>query len=162
MEVEDKKNIIIRELPYGVTTGSLIESIIKAADKGKIKIKQVSDNTAKDVEILIELQSGVSPQVTIDALYAFTQCEFSVSPNACVIVDDKPVFLKVNELLRISTEHAKYLLLKELEIKKSEILEKWHLSSLEKIFIENRIYRDIEECNSFEAVIETIRKSSCF
>ena len=158
MEVEDKKNIIIRELPYCVTTGSLIESIIKAADKGKIKIKQVSDNTAKDVEILIELQSGVSPQVTIDALYAFTQCEFSVSPNACVIVDDKPVFLKVNELLRISTEHAKYLLLKELEIKKSEILEKWHLSSLEKIFIENRIYRDIEECNSFEAVIETIHK----
>ena len=158
IEVEDKKFLLIKELPYGVTTTSLIDSIVKAADKGKIKIKHIHDNTAADVEIKIELQPGVSPEVTMDALYAFSNCEVSISPNACVIVDNKPIFLKVNELLRISTEHTKQLLLRELEIKKQDILEKWHLISLEKIFIENRIYRDIEECPDFESVIEAIDK----
>ncbi|MBK9271110.1 MAG: DNA gyrase/topoisomerase IV subunit A [Saprospiraceae bacterium] len=156
IEVEDKKNLVIRELPFSITTTSLIESIVKASEKGKIKIKQVSDNTAKDVEIRIELQPGISPEVTIDALYAFTQCEVSISPNACVIVDDKPMFLSVQDILKISTENSRSLLGKELQIKKSELLEKWHLTSLEKIFIENRIYRDIEECKSWEEVLEVI------
>lgn len=156
IDIEDKKNLIIRELPYGVTTGSMIESIVKAADKGKIKIKQISDHTAKDVEIRIELQPGVSPEVSIDALYAFTHCETSISPNACVIVEDKPMFLSVNEILKRSAAHTRYLLGRELEIKQGELEEKWHLTSLEKIFIENKIYRDIEECTSFEQVIEVI------
>ncbi len=156
IEVEDKKYLVIKELPFGVTTTSLIDSIVKAAEKGKIKIKHVNDNTAKDVEIKIELQPGVSPEVTIDALYAFSNCEVSISPNACVIINDKPIFLKVNELLKISTEQTKSFLLRELEIKKKDILEKWHLISLEKIFIENRIYRDIEECPDFESVIVAI------
>lgn len=158
IDLEDKKNLVIRELPYGVTTASLIESIVKASDKGKIKIKQISDNTARDVEIRIELQPGVSPEVTMDALFAFTHCEVSISPNACVIVDDKPRFLSVNEILKISAQHTRYLLGRELEIKKSELLEKWHLTSLEKIFIENRIYRDIEECTSFDQVLDVIEK----
>lgn len=152
----DKSTLNIVELPYGVTTNSLIESILKANDKGQIKIKKVSDNTAKDVEIQLELMPGVSPDVTIDALYAFTECEVSYSPNACVIVDNKPMFLSVSEILRISTLQTKELLRRELEIKKGELEEKWHNASLEKIFIENRIYRDIEECESFEAVITTI------
>ncbi len=158
IDLEDKKNLVIRELPYGVTTASLIESIVKASDKGKIKIKQISDNTARDVEIRIELQPGVSPEVTMDALFAFTHCEVSISPNACVIVDDKPRFLSVNEILKISAQHTRYLLGRELEIKKAELLEKWHLTSLEKIFIENRIYRDIEECTSFDQVLDVIEK----
>lgn len=152
----DKSTLNIVELPYGVTTNSLIESILKANDKGQIKIKKVSDNTAKDVEIQLELMPGVSPDVTIDALYAFTECEVSYSPNACVIVDNKPMFLSVSEILRISTLQTKELLRRELEIKKGELEEKWHNASLEKIFIEKRIYRDIEECESFEAVITTI------
>ncbi|MDQ3142964.1 MAG: DNA gyrase/topoisomerase IV subunit A [Bacteroidota bacterium] len=156
IDIEDKKNLIIRELPYGITTTSLIESIVKASEKGKIKIKQVSDNTAKDVEIRIELQPGVSPEVSMDALFAFTHCELSVSPNACVIVGDKPQFLPVNEILRISTENTKSLLTRELEIKKHEVLGKWHLLSLEKIFIEHKIYRQIEDSNSFEEVVVTI------
>jgi len=156
IEIEDKKMLVIREIPYGITTGSLIESIVKASEKGKIKIKQISDNTAKDVEIRIELQAGVSPEVSMDALYAFTNCEVSISPNCCVIVDDKPLFLSVNEILKISTFHTKELLQKELEIKRAELQEKWQLTSLEKIFIENRIYRDIEECTSFEQVLEVI------
>lgn len=156
IEIEDKKMLVIREIPYGITTGSLIESIVKASEKGKIKIKQISDNTAKDVEIRIELQAGVSPEVSLDALYAFTNCEVSISPNCCVIVDNKPLFLSVNEILKISTFHTKDLLQKELEIKRSELQEKWQLTSLEKIFIENRIYRDIEECTSFEQVLEVI------
>jgi topoisomerase IV subunit A len=158
IEVEDKKTLIIRELPFGVTTGNLIESIVKASEKGKIKIKQVSDNTAKDVEIRIELQAGVSPEVTIDALYAFTNCEVSISPNACVIVDNKPAFLSVNEILKISTFHTKDLLEKELLIKRNALLEKWHLTSLEKIFIEQKVYRDIEDCTSYEQVLEVIEK----
>lgn len=155
---EDKKTLIIEELPYGVTTNSMIDSILKANEKGKIKIKKVVDNTAKDVEIVIELASGVSPDVTMDALYAFTNCEVSISPNACVIIDNKPHFITVEDMLRISTEQTKRLLELELQIKKGELEEKWHISSLEKIFITNRIYRDIEECETWEAVIETIDK----
>lgn len=156
VEQLDKNTLVIRELPYGITTGGLIESIIKANDKGKIKIKKVSDHTAENVEIQVELAPGVSPDVTVDALYAFTDCEVSISPNACVIVDNKPYFLSVSDLLRISTENAKELLRQELEIKKHELEEKWHFASLEKIFIEKRIYRDIEECETWEAVLEAI------
>lgn len=152
----DKSTLAIRELPYGVTTTSLIESIIKANDKGKIKVKKVTDNTAEHVEILVELAPGTSPDLTIDALYAFTYCEVSISPNACVIIEDKPHFLTVEEILDISTEHTKELLRRELEIRKGELLEKLHFASLEKIFIEKRIYRDIEECETWEAVLEAV------
>ena len=158
MEVVDKKNIAIREIPFGTTTGSLIESILKAQEKGKIKIKKVADNTAKDVEILIELLPGSDADVTIDALYAFTDCQYSISPNACVIVEDKPVFITVDEILRLSTERTKDLLKRELEISQAELNEKWHFSSLEKIFIEKRIYRNIEEAETWEAVLQTIDK----
>ncbi|MDX1685699.1 MAG: DNA gyrase/topoisomerase IV subunit A [Saprospiraceae bacterium] len=156
MEQVDKKTIAVRDLPYGVTTTSLIDSILKANDKGKIKIKQVTDNTAQELEILIHLGSGVSPEITMDALYAFTNCEVSISPNACVIVDEKPEFLSVEEILRRSTYKTRDYLKWELEIKRGELEEKWHNASLEKIFIENRIYREIEECESFEEVIEVI------
>ncbi len=156
IEVLDKKTLAIREIPYGVTTTSLIDSVLKANDNNKIKIKNITDNTAKDVEILINLPAGTSPNVTLDALYAFTDCEVSISPNACIITDEKPQFLGVSEILRICTERTKELLKKELEIKKGELLNKWHYSSLEKIFIENRIYRDIEECETWESVIKTI------
>ena len=158
IEQVDKSTLRITELPYGVTTNAMIDSILKANDKGQIKIKKVIDNTAKDVEIQINLASGVSPDMTIDALYAATNCEVSISPNACVIVDNKPMFLSVNDILKISTEQTKQLLGLELKIKLGELEEKWHMSSLEKIFIENRIYRDIEECETWEAVIETIDK----
>lgn len=154
----DKKTLQITEIPYGVYVADLIESIVKANDKGQIKIKKVTDKTAANVDIEIELQPGVSPDVTIDALYAFTDCEVSISPNCCVIVDNKPLFTDVNELLRISTENTKELLRMELEILKHELEEKLHFASLEKIFIENRIYRDIEECETWEAVLETIDK----
>ncbi|MEZ4987906.1 MAG: DNA gyrase subunit A [Saprospiraceae bacterium] len=154
----DNKNLVIRELPFGITTGGLIESIVKANDKGKIKIKKVTDNTAAEVEIAIELAPGVSPDLTIDALYAFSSCELSISPNACVIIEDKPHFLTVEEILRISTEHTRELLRMELEIQKKELEEKLHFASLEKIFIEKRIYRDIEECESWEEVLTTIDK----
>lgn len=157
IEIVDKNTISIRELPYGITTNSLIDNIIKANDKGKIKIKKVVDNTAKDVDIHIDLQSGISPEVTIDALYAFTNCEISISPNACVIIEDKPHFLTVTEILRTCTENTMKLLKRELEIRKAELEEKWHFASLEKIFIENRIYRDIEECETWEAVKIAIR-----
>lgn len=158
IDVVDKKNLVIRDIPFGVTTTSLMESIVKANDNNKIKIKRVIDNTARDVEVVVELPPGISPDITIDALYAFTECEVSISPNACVIIDDKPHFMSVNELLRISTHHTVGLLKRELEIRKAELSEKWHFSSLEKIFIENRIYRDIEECETWEAVIRTIDK----
>lgn len=158
IEELDKKTLFVKDVPYGVTTNQLIDSIIKANDSGKIKIKKVIDNTAKDVEVEIQLAPGVSPDKTIDALYAFTDCEVSISPNACVIVDDKPVFIGVDELLKLSTEKTKELLRQELEIKRAELEEQWHYSSIEKIFIENRIYRDIEECESFEEVIDTIWK----
>ncbi len=156
IEESDKKTLLIKDVPYGVTTNQLIDSIIKANDSGKIKIKKVIDNTAKDVEVEIQLAPGVSPDKTIDALYAFTDCEVSISPNACVIVDNKPIFIGVEELLKLSTERTKELLKQELEIKMNELEASWHASSLEKIFIEKRIYRDIEECETFEDVIDTI------
>ena len=159
MEEVDKKTIVIRELPYGVTTTNLMDSIVKANEKGKIKIKKVTDNTAADVEILVELGTNVSPSLTMDALYAFTNCEVSISPNACVIIDDKPHFMSVSEILKICTEKTKSLLKLELEIERGELEEKWHFASLEKIFIQNRIYRDIEECETWDEVITTIHKS---
>lgn len=158
IEEVDKKSIIIKDIPFGTTTTGLIDSIIKANDKGKIKIKKVVDNTAEHVEILIELAPGQSPNITIDALYAFTDCEVSISPNACVIIADKPHFITVNEILTVNTEQTVDLLKRELEIRKEELLEKILFSSLEKIFIENRIYRDIEECETWEAVIQNIDK----
>ena len=156
IEQVDKKTLAIRQLPYGVTTTQLIDSILKANDKGKIKIKKVIDNTAKDVEILVDLATGISPDLTEDALYAFTHCEVSISPNACVIIDEKPHFLTVEEILQFCTENTKDLLRQELEIRKHELEEKLHFASLEKIFIQERIYRDIEECETWEAVLETI------
>jgi len=154
----DKKIIIIKEIPFGTTTTSVMESIVKASDDGKIKIKKVIDNTAKDVEIQVHLAPGVSPDVTVDALYAFTQCQVSISPNACIVLEDKPHFMSVNEILRICTHQTMALLKRELEIRQDELMEKILFSSLEKIFIENRIYRDIEECESWEEVITTIDK----
>lgn len=154
----DKKTLIIKEIPYGTTTNSLIESIVKANDKGKIKIKKVVDNTAKEIEIQIQLAPGQSPDITKDALYKFTDCEVSISPNTCVIVDDKPKFLSVNELLKLATQQTVDLLQRELEIKQAELLEKILFASLEKIFIENRIYRDIEEAETWEDVLSRIDK----
>ena len=158
IEVKDKTTLLVQDIPYGTTTSGLIDSIIKANDKGKIKIKKVVDNTAAEVEIQIDLPTGVSPDVTIDALYAFTDCEVSISPNACIIIDETPHFLTVDEILRMSTDNTREMLRKQLEIKLAELKEKLLFSSLEKIFIENRIYRDIEECETWEAVIETIDK----
>jgi topoisomerase-4 subunit A len=145
IEEQDKKTLVIKSVPYGVTTTQLMESIVKANDAGKIKIKKVTDHTAADVEIIIELAQGISPDITIDALYAFTDCEVSISPNACVIVKDKPQFLGVKELLQIATENTKALLLKELQIKLAELQEKWHYTSLEKIFFEEKIYKELEK-----------------
>ena len=157
IEKVDKKGLVISEIPFGRTTSSLIESIVKANDRGKIKIKKIDDNTAGGVEIVIQLQSGVSPDKTIDALYAFTDCELSISPNACVITDEnKPAFVGVSDILRHNTDRTVKLLKLELEIRKAELEEEWHFSSLEKIFIEKRIYRDIEECETWEAVINAI------
>ncbi|MGV3540425.1 MAG: DNA gyrase/topoisomerase IV subunit A, partial [Rufibacter sp.] len=158
IEKVDKSMLIIRDVPYGTTTTALMESIVKASENNKIKIKKVVDNTAKDVEIQVHIPSGVSPDLTIDALYAFTDCEISISPNTCVIIEDKPRFLTVDELLQMSTVKTVRLLERELEIKLGELEDKWHQSSLEKIFIENRIYRDIEECETWEAVLEAIDK----
>jgi len=154
----DKKILLIKEIPYGTTTTSIMESIVKASEDGKIKIKKVIDNTAKDVEIQVHLAPGVSPDVTVDALFAFTSCQVSVSPNACIVMDDKPHFMSVNEILKICTMQTMALLKRELEIRRAELMEKILFSSLEKIFIENRIYRDIEECESWEDVISTIDK----
>lgn len=156
IEEHDKKTLLIKEIPFGTTTTNLIESIVKASEANKIKIKKVIDNTARDVEIEIQLPPGVSPDITIDALYAFTDCETSISPNACVIVADKPRFMSVKDMLRYNTQQTMDLLKWELEIKLGELQEKWHFSSLEKIFIENRIYRDIEECETWEAVLHAI------
>jgi topoisomerase-4 subunit A len=158
IEIVDKKTLAIKEIPFSTTTTSLMESIVKASEKGQIKVKQVVDNTAKDVEIMIHLQPGQSPEVAMDALYAFTDCEISISPNACVIVEDKPQFMTVNDILKYNTQQTVSLLKQELEIRKAELKEKILFSSLEKIFIENRIYRDIEECESWEEVISTIDK----
>lgn len=154
----DKKTLVINEIPFGTTTTSLIESIISANDKGKIKIKKVEDNTSENVEINIHLSSGVSPDVTMDALYAFTDCEVSISPNSCIIEDEKPKFIGVSEILKISTDRTLSILKQELEFQKQELLEQLHFSSLEKIFIEKKIYRDIETCETWEEVIEAIDK----
>ena len=152
----DKKTLVINEIPFSTTTTSLIESIIKANEKGKIKIKKIEDNTAADVEILVHLPPNVSPDTTIDALYAFTNCENSISPLSCTIEDNKPVFVGVSEMLKHSTDLTVNLLKKELEIQLNELEEQWHFSSLERIFIENRIYRDIEEEETWEGVIKAI------
>ncbi|MCP3660761.1 MAG: DNA gyrase/topoisomerase IV subunit A [Bacteroidetes bacterium] len=158
IEIVDKKTIAIKEVPYGITTSSLIDSILKAHQKGKIKIKNVIDNTAENVEIIIQIASNQSPQTVIDALYIFTDCEISISPNACIVINNKPIFYNVNDLLKYSTNRTKKLLSDELNIKKGELLENILFASLEKIFIENRIYRDIEECESWNEVIKTIDK----
>jgi topoisomerase-4 subunit A len=154
----DKKTLVITELPFGNTTGSLINSIIKANEKGKIKIKKIEDNTAAEVEIRIHLPAGVSPDKTIDALYSFTNCEVSISPLACIIEDNKPIFIGVNEMLKLSTNQTVNLIKQELEIQLNELEEKWHFASLERIFIENRIYRDIEEEETWQGVIQAIDK----
>jgi len=158
IEKVDKKELVITEIPFGKTTSSLIESIIKANDKGKIKIKKIDDNTAANVEIVISLMSGVSPDKTIDALYAFTDCEYSISPNTCVITENKPSFMGVSSLLKHSADRTVFLLKSELEIRLAELQDDWHYSSLERIFIEEKIYRDIEECETWESVITTIDK----
>ncbi len=157
IEQVDAKLLKITEVPFATTTSSLIDSVIKANEKGKIKIKKIEDNTAEFVEILIHLPSGVSPDKTIDALYAFSDCEISISPNACIIKNDKPYFMTVSDILKQSTAHTLGLLKAELEILLSEQQALWHFASLERIFIENKIYRDIEECETWEAVIEAIR-----
>jgi topoisomerase IV subunit A len=160
IEEVDKKTLLIKDVPYGVTTTQLMESIVKANDQGKIKIKKVTDNTAAEVEVQIDLAPGISPDITIDALYAFTDCEVSVSPNACVIVDDKPQFMGVTELLKYSAEQTKELLKKELEIKLGELQEKWHYTSLEKIFFEEKIYKELEKKHeTWDKVIEAIDKA---
>jgi topoisomerase IV subunit A len=155
---QDKNTLIISEIPFGTTTGSLIDSILKANDKGKIKVKKIEDNTAAEVEILVHLPSGISPDKTIDALYAFTNCEMSISPLACVIEDNKPIFIGVSEILKRSTHNTVQLLKQDLEIKLDELEAQWHFASLERIFIENRIYRDIEEEETWEGVIAAIDK----
>ena len=158
IESLDKNTLVIKEIPYGTNTSSLIDSILKANDKGKIKVKKIEDNTAAEVEILVHIPSGISPDKTIDALYAFTACESSISPLCCIIEDNKPIFLGVSEVLKRSTDNTLDLLKQELEIQLNELEEQWHFSSLEQIFIENRIYRDIEEEETWEGVISAIDK----
>lgn len=152
----DKNTLVVTEIPFSTNTSTLIDSVIKANEKGKIKIKKIEDNTSGEVEILIHLPVNISPDKTIDALYAFTNCEISISPLSCIIIDNKPAFLGVSEILRRSTDHTLSLLKSELEIKLEEYEEQWHFASLERIFIENRIYRDIEEEKSWEGVISAI------
>ena len=160
IEEIDKKTLAIRDVPYGITTAQLMDSIVKANDQGKIKIKKVTDNTAAVIEIQIDLAPGISPDITIDALYAFTDCEVSISPNTCVIVEQKPQFLGVHELLRISVDNTKDLLKKELEIKLGELQEKWHYTSLEKIFFEEKIYKELEKKHeTWEKVLDAIAKA---
>ena len=154
----DKNTLVINEIPHGTTTSGLIDNILKANEKGKIKVKKIEDNTAANVEIVIHLPTGISPDKTIDALYAFTDCESSISPLGCVIIDNKPHFIGVSEMLTLSTDHTLSLLKKELEVQLEELESQWHHASLERIFIENRIYRDIEEENTWEGLLEAIRK----
>lgn len=154
----DKKTLVINEIPFGTTTESVIDSILNANDKGKIKIRKIDDNTAKDVEILIHLSPGVSPDTTMDALYAFTQCEIPISANCCIIENGKPRFLGVSEILRTSTQHTLYLLKTELEIRLSELNEQLHYASIEKIFIENEVYEGIKKCRTDEEIDKAIRK----
>ena len=157
INIVDKSTLLISELPYSTTTTSLIDSIIKANDKGKIKIKKIDDNTSSKVEILIHLPSGISPDKTIDALYAFTNCEVSISPLSCIIENNKPCFLGVSEILIKSTDNTVNVLKKELEIRLQELEDQWHNFSLERIFIENKIYRDIEKEETWEGVLKAIR-----
>ena len=160
IEELDKKTLVIRDVPYGVTTTQLMESITKANDQGKIKIKKVTDVTAAEVEIQIDLATGISPDITIDALYAFTDCEISISPNACIIIDQKPHFVGATELLKYSVDHTKELLKKELEIQLKELEEKWHFTSLEKIFFEEKIYQELEKKHlNWDKVIDAIDKA---
>ena len=160
IEEQDKKTLVVKSVPYGVTTTQLMESIVRANDQGKIKIKKVTDHTAAEIEIIIELAPGISPDITIDALYAFTDCEVSISPNACVIVNKKPQFLSVKELLGIATENTKELLMRELEIKLAELQEKWHYTSLEKIFFEEKIYKELEKKHeTWDKVLAAIDKA---
>ena len=160
IEEFDKKTLLIKDVPYGVTTTGLIDSIIKANDQGKIKIKKVTDNTAAEVEVQVDLAPGISPDITIDALYAFTDCEVSISPNACVIIDKRPQFLGVKELLTASVENTKNLLKRELEIRLAELQEKWHYTSLEKIFFEEKIYKELEKKHeTWDKVILAIAKA---
>jgi len=157
IEELDKKTLVIKDVPYGVTTAQLMDSIVKANDQGKIKIKKVTDNTAAEVEIQVDLAPGISPDITIDALYAFTDCEVSISPNACVIVAHKPQFMGIHELLKISSDNTKELLKRELEIRLAELQEKWHYTSLEKIFFEEKIYKELEKKHAtWDKVIEAI------
>ncbi|HSP42379.1 MAG TPA: DNA gyrase/topoisomerase IV subunit A [Luteolibacter sp.] len=156
ISVEKKGLLRITEIPFGTTTGALMDSIVAAGEKGKIKIQKIEDNTAATADILVHLPAGADPDTTRDALFAFSDCELTISPNACVIVEGKPQFLGVSEILKRCVEQTRELLKLELEIKLGELAEKWHFSSLEKIFIENRIYRDIEECETWEAVIKAI------
>ena len=154
----NKNTLVISQIPYTTTTSSLIDSIVKANDSGKIKIKKIEDNTANDVEVLVHLPTGVSPDKTIDGLFAFTSCETSISPLGCVIENNKPLFIGVSEILKISTERTKELLKLELEYKRSDFENQWHYASLERIFIENRVYRDIENVETWKGVIEAIFK----
>ena len=154
----NKNTLVITEVPFGTTTSSLIDSILKANEKSKIRIKKIEDNTAAEVEILVHLPAGISPDKTIDALFAFTSCETSISPLGCVIEDNKPLFIGVTEMLKRSTDHTVELLKQELEIKLGEYEEQWHFASLERIFIQNRIYRDIEEEETWPGVISAIDK----
>lgn len=156
ISVMDKTTLLISEIPFGTTTTSLIDSILKANEKGKIKIKKIDDNTASNVEILVYIPNGISPDKTIDALYAFTNCEISISPLTCIIQDNKPVFLGVSDILKISADNTVKLLKKELKIKLGELEDQWHNASLERIFIENKIYRDIEEETTWEGVLSAI------
>ena len=152
----NKNTLVISQIPFSTTTSSLIDSIVKANDNGKIKIRKIEDNTANNVEILVHLPSGVSPDKTIDGLFAFTSCETSISPLGCVIENNKPLFVGVSEILRRSTEHTRELLKLELEYKRGDFENQWHYASLERIFIENRIYRDIEDVDTWEGVIKAI------
>jgi topoisomerase-4 subunit A len=152
----NKNTLVISEIPFSTTTSSLIDSILKANDNGKIKIKKIEDNTANNVEVLVHLPSNVSPDKTIDGLFAFTSCETSISPLGCVIEDNKPLFIGVSEILKRSTENTKELLRLELEYRKSDYENQWHYASLERIFIENRIYRDIENVETWKGVISAI------
>ena len=156
IEKVDKTTLVIRDIPYGTTTTALMESMVKATEANKIKIKKIVDSTTSEVEIQVQLPPGVSPDLTIDALYAFTDCEISISPNTCVIIEDKPRFATVEDVLRMSTSKTLRLLERELEIRQDELREKWHSASLEKIFIENRIYRKIEEAETWEQILEVI------
>ncbi len=160
IEEVDKKTVAIKSVPYGVTTTQLMESIVKANDQGKIKVKKVTDNTAAEVEIQVDLAPGISPDITIDALYKFTDCEISISPNACVIVEEKPQFLSVMDLLKLSVDKTKDLLEQELKIKLGELQEKWHYTSLEKIFFEEKIYKELEKKHeTWEKVLDAIGKA---